>query len=217
MDLKDWITPIGWLVTFTLGALSAGVIVPRLTRKRKIVAWSLLDETNVVPRELSEILGLPVVLQVGDQRPVSLSVVKIRFCAIGNEVIDNIALVATFGKDAHILRVRAVKDLGEYAKQISWVHEGGRCELKIAFFNPGRCFDLEFLLSGYEQGTADVDGSGPGLELQRRKGTILDLNVRGSVLRSISLSLLGFRYDPGVSAMSEIAEELRVIRRSLQK
>jgi hypothetical protein len=66
MEPKDYIPIIGWIVTFALGALSGGIIVPRLARKRKILAWAIMAESDLIPRELSKQIGLPVVLQVGD-------------------------------------------------------------------------------------------------------------------------------------------------------
>jgi hypothetical protein len=64
MQPKDWIPVIGWFVVFILGIIS-GVVVPRLTLKRKIMAWGVAAETELVPRVLSQTLGVPVVLQVG--------------------------------------------------------------------------------------------------------------------------------------------------------
>jgi hypothetical protein len=61
----DWIPVVGWFVVFVLGIVSGGVVIPRLTIKRKKMAWGVAAETELVPRELSQTLGVPVVLQVG--------------------------------------------------------------------------------------------------------------------------------------------------------
>ena len=71
MDHKDLLTIIGWPVTFLMG-MSSALLAFRLTRKRQLLAWAITDETEIIPRELSKSLGLPVSIQVGDATPASL-------------------------------------------------------------------------------------------------------------------------------------------------
>ena len=58
METRDYISIAGWIVTFFLGAISAGIVVPRLNRKRKIIAWAVISESDLIPRELSQVLGI---------------------------------------------------------------------------------------------------------------------------------------------------------------
>src|SRR3990172_11743251 len=116
MELKDWITIVGWPVVFALGILSGGFIIPRLTRKRRILSWALVNQSEVVPRELSRIFGIPVILKVGDAEPASLSLVTMRIGNSGNEVIEKIDLIAAFNTSAAVINVRTAVDLGEYKK-----------------------------------------------------------------------------------------------------
>ncbi|NUN63225.1 hypothetical protein HCU40_00335 [Pseudanabaena biceps] len=66
--------------------------MPRLNRKRKIIAWAVISESDLIPRELSQVLGIQVTVQVGDFKPDSLSTVKLRFGSIGNDIVENLLL-----------------------------------------------------------------------------------------------------------------------------
>jgi len=210
MELKDWITIVGWPVVFALGILSGGFIIPRLTRKRRILSWALVNQSEVVPRELSRILGIPVILKVGDAEPASLSLVTMRIGNSGNEVIEKIDLIAAFNTSAAVINVRTAVDLGEYKKHINWEIDKSKCNIRAAFINPGRSFELEFILSNYEAGAAEIDAAAPGLELRRLDPTRWE--IPSSFLKGVGLNLIGLRYDPSAIATTRIAEELRSIR-----
>jgi hypothetical protein len=84
MEPKDFIPIVGWIVVFCLGILSA-VIVARLTKKRKILAWASVAENELVPKQLSDRLGIPVVLKVGTETPTSLTTIQLRIGSGGND------------------------------------------------------------------------------------------------------------------------------------
>ena len=215
LDIKDYFPLIGWIVTFVLGAVSAGLIVPRLTKKRKIIAWATMAETELIPKEMTEKLGIPVTLTVGAHQPKSLSVVQLRFGSGGNEIIENIPVAVKFGKDCQILNVRAAYDLGEYGKKLKWTEGQDRMDLEIPFLNPRQYFELEVLISNYERGAVDVDQAVPGIELKRQQASNWDLAISKSFARGLGLSFFGVRYDPTAQAMGEIADELKAIRRHM--
>lgn len=217
METRDYITVIGWGITFILGAISAGVIVPRLNRKRKVIAWAVISENDLIPREISQVLGIQVTIQVGDYQPNSLSTVKLRFGSIGNDIVEKIYLVVTFNKETSILRVQSVKELGEYGKIIKWKQENNCCRIDISFINPGSSFELEFLLSNHDPGNINVDAAEPGLELIRKVPSILDAEISPSILRMVRVGILGFSIEPTAIAMAEIADELRQIRKKMNK
>ncbi len=146
MDPKDFIPVIAWIVVFALGILSGGVIVPRLTKKRKIVAWASLSENELVPKQLSESLGIPVVLMVGSEKPASLSTVHVRIGSGGNELIDDLEISISFNSGGKILNVRALDDLGEFGKHVRWLHDQNVCRMKLKFLNPDCALDMEFLV-----------------------------------------------------------------------
>jgi hypothetical protein len=216
MQLKDWIPALGWVVTFALGILSGGLIVPRLTHKRTILKWALVNESEIVPRELSRLLGLPVSLSVGTASPASLSVVTLRIGSGGEEVIKDLECVVGFNPGASILNVRPSDDLGEYKRQLRWTVEQNKCRVSAGFLNPRQAFQLEFVVSEYEQGSTDLDAAAPGLELRRQDPNKWDV-PKTSFLRGVGLSMIGVRYDPAAISMSEIAEELRAVRRHLTR
>lgn len=204
----------GWFVTFILGVLSA-VIVLRLTRKRKVVAWASLSENEIVPKQLSETLRIPVVLLVGSEKPASLSTVQVRIGSGGNEPIERLEISISFNPGGLILNVRALDDLGEYGKHVAWIPDQNVCRLKLDFLNPGTILDMEFLVSDHESGSLDVDLAAPGVELIRRRApTIWDAIVPIS-LKGIGLDLMGVRYDPSVESLNHIAAELKSIRRQI--
>lgn len=119
-------------MTFALGALSGGIIVPRLARKRKILAWAIMTESDLIPRELSKQIGLPVVLQVGDYNPNSLSIIKIRFGNAGNDVIEKIPIAVYFQSGAHIIDARLASNLREYEKGIQCNTDKNFCCLEVS-------------------------------------------------------------------------------------
>jgi hypothetical protein len=71
-------------------------VVPRLTLKRKVLAWGVAAETELVPRELSEALGVPVVLQVGAERPSSLTSVVVVLACTGNAIMEQVLLLTGY-------------------------------------------------------------------------------------------------------------------------
>lgn len=217
METRDYISIAGWIVTFFLGAISAGIVVPRLNRKRKIIAWAVISESDLIPRELSQVLGIKVTIQVGDFKPDSLSTVKLRFGSIGNDIVEKFALAVTFNKGTSILRTQPVVDLGEYGKNITWTNDQNCCRIDISFINPGSSFELEFLLSNHEQANITVDAAEPGLELRRKIPSVLDAEISPSILRSFGFGFLGIKIEPTAISMAEIADELRQIRKQMNK
>jgi hypothetical protein len=136
MEIRDWLPVMGWVVTFTLGIISGGVILPRLTRKRAVLNWALVNESEIVPKRLSAQLGLPVTLSVGSATPTSLSLITVRIGAGGGDVIRDLSLVVSMNPGASILNVRPVEDLGEFRQHLSWINSGSRCRVSAHFLNP---------------------------------------------------------------------------------
>lgn len=117
MDTKELLTVIGWPVTVLTG-IASGFIISRLTRKRQILTWAVINEIELIPRALSDTLGVPVSLQVGDARPSSLSALTIRIGNSGNETIRDITLAVALNPGATILNVRFSADLEAYCEPV---------------------------------------------------------------------------------------------------
>lgn len=217
MDPK-YIPVIGWIVTFLFGILAGGIIIPRLTRKRKILAWSVMSESDLIPRELSRQIGLPVVLTVGNYSPDSLSVVKIRFGNAGNDVIETVIVDIFFQSGTHIIDARPMTNLRSYGKNaFPYSFIDNNCRLEVPFINSGKSFEFEFILGNHEQEIIDVQAPSPGLEVQRTSPKVWDFEVHPLIAKSIGLSVLGISIDPSALPMNQIADELRSIRKSLTK
>lgn len=211
MEVSDWLTIGGWLATFLLGMV-ATVIVQRINRKRSILAWTVLSENTLLPRETSIELDVPVRIVVDGLDQESLSVVNVRLGSAGTEVIKDFTAVVKMNPGAHILKARLLDDLGEFATHVTWLASSNRLDIKFDYLNPEhQRIDLELLVGGYELGSTQVDLSAPGVVLQRREAARWDVQV--SFVRSIALSIMGVRYDPTVSPLTEIADELRHLRR----
>ncbi len=213
--IKDWLPAIGWVVTFILGIISGGIVIPKLTRKRKIIDWAVLSESDVIPKELSKTLGVPVTITVGDKQPNSLSTIEVRIGNGGNEVIENVTVVVSFNKDSTILNVRPLEDIGELGNHIDIESMKSSTKIQLEFLNQGKSFDIEFLLSNYDLAAVNVDAAAPGLELRRRDPSRWGLPT--SFLQGIRFEMLGLKYDPTAISMNLIAEELRALRKQLNK
>jgi hypothetical protein len=221
MDTKEILTIASWPITLVFGILSGGFIVPRLTRKRQILTWATMTEADLIPRELSQRLGLPVTLKVGDAAPSSLTSLTIRIGNSGNEVITDVPVVIRLNKEASILNVRLSEGQGEYGKKITWVTEGNRCTIIPSFINPGRNFELELLASDFNSGSAEVDAAAPGLERRRTSASLWNqiLATQSGLMRDlkVTIPLTGIGYDSGAAAMAILAEELRALRGAVDR
>jgi hypothetical protein len=196
-------------------SLAVGYLVPKLTRKRKVLSWAMLSETALVPSDLNQTVSVPITIQVGGVTPASLTLVSLRIGNSGNEVIENVTAAITLNQGARIIYIKPADSLGEFQKHVERVVTESGATVLFAFINPRNFVDFELLLSDYEEGSLVLDSSGPGLELRRRDATKWDLPT--SVLKGFGLSLAGIRYDPAVASMGEIAAELKSLRRLLQK
>lgn len=214
METRDALTIIGWPISCILSILAGGILVPKLTRKRKILSWAVISENDLIPKDLQTSLSVPVKIEVGGAPLKSLCSVSIKIGNSGNEVIENQTASISVGSSAKVLYFKPSESMGEFAKHFTASTDGIVTTLHFDYLNPDQSIELEFLLSDYEQGTINFDAAGPGLTLRRTE--LSSWNMSTSILRSVSLSLMGIKYDPSVSSMSEIAAELKSLRRYLQ-
>jgi hypothetical protein len=211
-DIKDYFPFIVPFLTFALGLVS-GVLLPKLTAKRRVLRWALESENDVIPKELSQTLGIPVLLQVGAENPPSIGTVRIKLISGGNEIIDKFDTVVKFNKAAKILKVRTTADNGEFENKIGAQPQGNACTVAFPFFNPGESVDLEFVVSGYEMGSVSVSAAAAGLRVERRDPSKVRMTAFETAFASVSFHAMGVSYDPKADSLKEIAKELRRIRR----
>ena len=125
------------------------------------------------------------------------------------------AAAITVNQHAKILYIKPSENLGEFQKHVQGTIGVDKTTLVFAFINPRTTIDFELLLSDYEEGSLTLDSTGPGMELRRREANKWDIST--SVVKNLKLSMAGIHYDPSASSMSEIAAELKALRRYLQQ
>jgi hypothetical protein len=209
MGAKEIITIVGWLVTCLLSVLAGGWIIPQLTKKRKILVWATVAESELIPLELYDKLSLPVSIQVGGVTPKSLSLITIRLGNAGNEVMEQVSPAIRYNSGASALYVKPRGDLGEYHKCIVGHIEKEKVQITFSHINPGYNYEFEILICDYELGSISVDLSAPGVDLIRRDSSKWELT---SSALQICLSFFGIRYAPESAFLAAIAAELKAIR-----
>ena len=210
METTDWIRIAIPFIAFVLGLLST-LLVQFLRRERSIVAWGVISEDTVFSQDVASGIKLPVQILVDNQPHDALTSVALRFGSRGNQTVEDITFAVTFNPNANILRVRHANNLGEYQKTIKMVKSKGRIEFKFKFINTEhKTIDIDILFANYVANSINVDIAKAGVTLQRRDVTEWDLSP--SIFQGWALSLMGVRYDPAVSPLSEIANELKSIR-----
>jgi hypothetical protein len=204
MTVTNWLMIIGWLVTFILA-----YVLQKLIRSRRLLAWSNLGEANLLTKDDSDKHGVKILID--GEKESSLTVVKYRIGSVGNEVIENIEVVAQVNAGAKILRSQVLSDLGEFSKYISVSHCLDNNLIKLDFINPNRNIDFELLVSNYNPGSLNLDLAAKGVDFLKKESSFWDSKIPSTLLGGFTLSIFGVKYDPTVSVLKEIAEQLRII------
>jgi len=213
MQTSDWVRILIPFITFILGLISA-TIIRYFTRKRSVVAWSVISEVSILTKEATTDINIPIQILVNNEPHDSLTAVKLRIGSASNEVIENVDCVISFNSTAKIFRVRSLQNLGEFRKQITLHRATGRLTISFRYLNPEhRTIDFEILFANYESGIINLDIAKPGTSLIRRD--VSRWNVKLSFIQNIALSIAGIRYDPTVSPLSDIVVELRDLKKIL--
>jgi len=215
MDTKDVLTIVGWPVSCLLSVLAGGWLIPRFTKKEKVLVWAVVSESELIAKDLRDELSLPVSIQIGGIVRGSLSLVTIRLGNAGNEVIEKIEPVISVNNGASIVYIKPRGNLGEFQKCIEGKLTEGRAQVSFTHINPGSAYEFDLLLSDYELGSVVVDLAAPGVNLSRRDPSLWELPT--SALRTLGVSFMGVKYDPQVTFMAEIASELKAMRKMMQQ
>ena len=217
MEIKDYLPAVGWGVTFLLGIISGGLIIPRLLAKRKLLAWTA-SESDLIPKRMSEVAGIPISIRVGKEEILSLSVVTLHIGNVGNDVVEKFTVNVQFNPECKVLAVRIPGEIGAYQDKIKWKVEGKIVKVDFDFINTGSSFEFEYILAAYEPGAVDVDCAAPNVVIKRQSGSRLQAELTKSLL-GVSWGMLGFsvKYDPTAAAMKEVAEEIRGLRRQVRE
>ncbi|MEM7625977.1 MAG: hypothetical protein AAF333_10135 [Planctomycetota bacterium] len=208
----DWLTPVGWVVTFVFGIAST-IIIQRISRKKKQISWSLLSEAELFSQQVAESTSMPVKVIVGESENTSLSAVNMRIGNTGNEVINEVSMLIKFNDGAAILKHEIENDLGEYGKNVCRDAQGPSLRIEFKFINPKQIIDLEILLGDYLPGSTQLDCAAPGVELRQQAMGRWDLSV--GIFKSFAMGIAGIRYEPTVVPLIEVAETLRAISKKV--
>ena len=154
-------------------------------------------------------------LQVGDARPSSLTALTVRIGNSGNEVIKDLTMAIVLNEGATILNARFSVDPSEYAGHVRWTLDKAKCRITADFINRKQKFELEVLSSAYESGTAELDASAPEVKVRKTSAIRWDSAVVKGV--KLSIPFAGIGYDSGSAAMSEVADEIRAIRKYISR
>ncbi|MCY1045610.1 hypothetical protein OV208_30120 [Corallococcus sp. bb12-1] len=213
METKDYISIAIPIASFLLGILSGGIIIPRLTAKRKILAWAVVSENEIIPKEMAQSLGIPVTIMVGQENPTSLTTVNVKLGNNGNDIIENTTIAITSNTESKILNTR-IRTSGEFEKRTKTAHNENVCSVTFEFLNPEHSVDVELLISNYSPGSTTVDAAAPGVILRRQEVTHWNLSTPFFI--SLAFPLLGLKYNPegnpGSLALQDIVKELRSLR-----
>lgn len=214
METADYIAIIGWPITFVLGLLSS-LVVQRATKKKKIIAWALVGESNILSEEVLTGFGVPIKVLVNNQEEANLSTIRVRIGNKGNIEITNAKIPFAFGHNAVVHVGQFISDIGTYSKKVRLSKQGNTAILEMDHINPGQSFDIEFLVGNYNIGDLIVDMAEPGVELRQTESTRWDFPK--GIGESFVLDIFGFRIDPTARNTGLIVEEMRNLRKVLEK
>ena len=216
MDLKELLTITGWFVSCALSVLAGGWLVPRITKKKSILAWGVISESELIPKRVLESVGPKISIKIGDHSPKSLALITVRMANVGSEVLTELRPLLEVPSGATVLHIRPTEDLGEFRKHVKAKIDQGSVRFAFDFLNLDACYEFELLVANYELGTIDLDAAASGLQVVRQRTGRWDVGKLG-FLTKLSLSIFGIRYDPSTVALATIAEEIKVLRKSMQR
>lgn len=210
----------GWVVTFVLGLITA-IVVQRLGKTRKRVSWSLVGESSLLSQHdlegLKSGFGVPVGILIEGQPVDDLSILKVRIGNTGNDHINSIRLHFSFGDQAKVYVGRYVGDLGVYQDALKLEKTPNESSLSIDHMNKGQVLELEFLVSNYDPGEFSADMAEPEVELRKTENLTAELSISKGVFATLSMGMLGLRYEPAAVQTALLVEEVKALRRAIEK
>jgi hypothetical protein len=221
-DLKtpEVITVIGWGVTFVLGVL-ATILAQRLTKQRKRISWSLVNESSLLSeeslQEISEGFHVPLKILVNGNEETNLSTLRVKVANTGNIEVENVQLHFSFGENAVAHVGRYLGNLGVYRQSLHLEKNRNVATLDIAHINNGQSFEVEFLVAGYRPGDFCVDMAAPGVTLKQTDQLSLEVGIGRATGHAVSVGLFGVKYEPTATQTSLLVSEVRELRKVLER
>lgn len=146
LENGDWLTIVGWVVSFALGLASA-LIVQRRGKVRRIVGWSVARESNLLSKavlsDMAEGFQVPIELRVDGQPTAAVSTVTVAVANIGNATVSNATLYFRFGEGARVYVGRFLGRIGAYKNKLQLEKKKDTAVLSIEHINPSQSFEKE--------------------------------------------------------------------------
>lgn len=221
-DLKtpELLTITGWGVTFALGVL-ATILAQKLTKQRKRISWSLVNESSLLSeeslQELSEGFHVPLKILVNGNEETNLSTLRVKVANTGNVEVENIRLHFSFGESAVAHVGRYLGELGVYRQSLHLEKNKNIATLDIAHINNGQSFEVEFLVAGYRAGDFSVDMAASGVTLKQTDQLSLEVGIGKAAGHAVSVGLFGVKYEPTATQTSLLVGEVRQLRKAIEK
>lgn len=224
LNIPELVTIIGWSVTFILG-IAATVLAQKLTKQRKRISWSLVNESSLLSeeslQEITEGFHVPLKVLVNGKEETNLSTLRVKVANTGNIELESIKLHFSFGENAIAYVGRYIGDLGVYRQSLHLEKNHNVATLDIAHINIGKSFEVEFLVAGYRVGDFSVDMAAPGVTLKQTDQLSLEVGIGKAAGKALSMGLLGVKYEPTATQMSLLVNEVcqlrKVIERNIKK
>ena len=213
LNATQWISIIGWPVTFILG-IAATLITQKIIQTKKRISWTVASESDLFSRDvldgLADEFRAPIKILVDDVPQVALSIIRVKLANTGNIEIEDLVLHFKFGSGSNLHVGRYIGDLGVYQEVLQLEKGFETASLAIKHINRRQVVEVEFLVSGYSTGEFRVDLAAPGVEL--RKTDLATIEATANFTKSISMGFMGLKYDPVATHTAALVDEIKKLR-----
>jgi hypothetical protein len=207
-------TLIVMAVSFVSGLGIATYVVSRWCRLSRLLRWDIAGQSHLVPQQLSEIIGLPVSMRVGEQEINSFSVVSVSLTSAGTLTLASLVCLVTGNDGSEVLGVKIIEG-GIRADNVSCNIDNHYCRINVKKLDPGENVFLEIIVRDYEYDSLKVEVFDPAITVVRGLGFVARQAARMGP--NFSVNLIIARYEATARAMNVIADQVTTIRRIIAR
>lgn len=214
MNASDWITIIGWPITFILGIL-ATFIVQKISQKRKTIQWAVVSDIDLSPTskvknsDWNQKVDVKVLIDGSEER--TLQTISLQIMNTGSVELENIVAEIKFGGEAKLHHFQVTEKLGAWDKKLRFEKFDNSLNVCFEYINKGQILPLSFLLSDYISGDVSVDIGAPGVHVSETSALSISA-VAGELNKGLALGIPGVSYDPNAIQTSILANEIRELK-----
>jgi hypothetical protein len=218
--VANWITIIGWVVTSLL-TLVVGLIIGRVTRPKRTLLWSVMNESRLLNEGLLEYVRAPIQVFVSGNAVDNVASTTLRLGNTGNQTITNATAHIEFPVGTVVQRVRLGSGIGVFEKTINITWSENRAELTFQHINADQKIDVELLVSNYAGNDVKVEMAAPDVTVLRGdSGSWSSSRLARAISATTEFSfgflgIVSVKTNPMALVMLEMTEELRRIRMGL--